>query len=101
MTPAVVMIFLPIILFCSGVFLVISRKNFFAIILGLELIFNASAFNFAYFSSYVQRNIEGQIFSIVIIIIAVAQAVVMSAIVLRFEKIRKTIHVDVAVQLQS
>jgi NADH-quinone oxidoreductase subunit K len=89
------------ILFVLGIVAVLARKNIIAILLGLELILNASALNFVTYTRYVNNNIDGHIFALFIIIVAAAEAAVGLAIVLRFFQIRETIHVDDATQLQG
>ena len=89
------------ILFVCGVIAIMARKNIVAILLGLELILNASALNFVAYSRFSNNNIDGHIFSLFIIVIAAAEAAVGLAIVLRFYQIRESIHVDDATQLQG
>ena len=89
------------ILFLAGVIVMIARKNIVAILLGIELILNASALNFVAYTKFVNQNIDGHIFPLFIIIVAAAEAAVGLAIVIRFYQIRETIHMDDAVQLQN
>ena len=89
------------ILFVLGIVAVLARKNIIAILLGLELILNASALNFVTYTRFVNSNIDGHVFALFIIIVAAAEAAVGLAIVLRFFQIRETIHVDDATQLQG
>lgn len=88
-------------LFLAGVVMMISRKHVVAILLGIELILNASALNFIAYSRFVAQNLDGHIFSLFIILVAAAEAAVGLAIVIRFFQIRETTHIDDATQLQS
>lgn len=88
-------------LFLIGLVVIISRKNIIAILLGLELILNASALNFVAYTRFVNQNLDGHIMSLFIIAIAAAEAAVGLAIVIRFYQIRESAHIDDAVQLQS
>lgn len=88
-------------LFLAGLFVMIARKNIIGIMLGIELILNASALNFAAYERFVNQNIDGQIMSLFIIIIAAAEAAVGLAIAIRFFQLNESIHVDDATQLQS
>jgi NADH-quinone oxidoreductase subunit K len=88
------------ILFALGIVVIIARKNIIAILLGIELILNASALNFVAYSRYANNNIDGHIFSLFIIMVAAAEAAVGLAIVIRFFQIRESIHVDDASQLE-
>ena len=88
-------------LFICGLIPVIARKNLIAVLLGMELILNASALNFVAYTRYVNQNLDGHIFPLFIIIVAAAEAAVGLAIVIRFFQIRESIHIDDATQLQS
>ncbi|MBT3236804.1 MAG: NADH-quinone oxidoreductase subunit NuoK [Bdellovibrionales bacterium] len=89
------------ILFLSGVLVMLARKNIIAILLGIELILNASALNFVAYSKFLAGNMDGQIFSLFIIVVAAAEAAVGLAIVIRFYQINESIHIDDAAQLQG
>jgi len=82
------------LLFACGVIAMLSRKNIIGILMGVELILNAAGINFAAFSKYVTGDLQGQAFSIFIILIAAAEAAVALAIVLRTFQNFKTIQVD-------
>ena len=88
------------ILFALGIVVMIARKNIIAILLGIELILNASALNFVAYSRCANNNIDGHIFSLFIIMVAAAEAAVGLAIVIRFFQIRESIHIDDASQLE-
>ena len=89
------------ILFLAGIVVMIARKNIVAILLGIELILNASALNFVAYTKFVNQNLDGHIFPLFIISVAAAEAAVGLAIVIRFYQIRESIHIDDATQLQS
>jgi NADH-quinone oxidoreductase subunit K len=67
---------ISLVLFVVGLVVMIARKNIVAILLGIELILNASALNFVAYSRYVTNNLDGHIFSLFIIVIAAAEAAV-------------------------
>lgn len=74
---------LAVILFGIGLFGVLTRRNTIAILMSLELMFNAVNINFVTFNKYVwPQAMTGQMFAIFIIVIAAAEAVVGLAIVL-------------------
>lgn len=79
----------------------IARKNIIAMLLGIELMLNSAALNFAAYTRFVNHNLDGHIVSLFIIIIAAAEAAVGLAIVIRFFQIKESIHIDDATQLQS
>ncbi|EQC47942.1 NADH-ubiquinone/plastoquinone oxidoreductase chain 4L [Bacteriovorax sp. BSW11_IV] len=94
-------LFISFALFAAGVAVIIARKNIIAMLLGIELMLNAAALNFAAYTRFLNNNYEGHIMSLFIIVIAAAEAAVGLAIVIRFFQIRDSIHVDDATQLQS
>lgn len=90
-----------LVLFSTGIFVMIARKNIVAILLGIELILNAAALNFVAYSKFATGNLDGHIFSMFIIIVAAAEAAVGLAIVIRFFQIKETVHIDEASQLRN
>lgn len=86
---------LSTILFCIGIFGVLTRRNAIGILMSIELMFNAVNINFVAFSRFVTPNVlVGQIFTIFIITIAAAEATVGLAIVLLIYRNFKGIYVD-------
>ncbi|MCR9204224.1 MAG: NADH-quinone oxidoreductase subunit NuoK [Halobacteriovoraceae bacterium] len=94
-------LFISFALFVAGIAVMIARKNIIAIMLGIELILNSAALNFAAYTRFVNNNIDGHLMSLFIIVIAAAEAAVGLAIVIRFFQIKESIHIDDATQLQS
>jgi NADH-quinone oxidoreductase subunit K len=89
------------VLFICGVLVMVARKNIIAILLGIELILNASALNFAAYTKFMNNNLDGHIMSLFIIVIAAAEAAVGLGIVIRFFQLRESIHIDDASTLQN
>lgn len=89
------------ILFICGILVVVARKNVIGMLLGMELILNASALNFVAYSRFSSANVEGHIMSLFIIVIAAAEAAVGLGIVIRFFQLRESIHIDDASTLQN
>jgi NADH-quinone oxidoreductase subunit K len=92
---------ISLVLFMTGLTVMIARKNIVAILLGIELVLNAAALNFVAYSRFVTNNLDGHIFSLFIIVVAAAEAAVGLAIVIRFFQIKETVHVDEATQLRN
>ena len=88
-------------LFVLGIAVMIARKNIIAILLGIELILNSAALNFSAYTKFLNHNLEGQIMSIFIIVIAAAEAAVGLGIVIRFFQLRESVHIDDASKLQN
>lgn len=83
------------VLFCLGIFTVLTRRNTVAILMGIELILNAAGLNFVAFSRFVQtqNHISGHVFTLFIIVISAAEIAIALAIVLSLYSTKKTIHV--------
>lgn len=86
-------------LFCAGLFIVMARKNIVAILIGIELILNASALSFISYARYVTHNLHGHLFVLFIIVVAAAEATVGLAIVIRYYQNKETVHIDDATEL--
>lgn len=86
---------LSTVLFCIGIFGVLTRRNAIGILMSIELMFNAVNINFVAFSKFVTPGeFVGQIFAIFVITIAAAEATVGLAIVLLIYRNFKGINVD-------
>lgn len=75
-------LFVAAILFSLGTYTVLTRKNAVGVLMGVELILNSANLNLVAFSHYVTGGVEGQIFSLLVIVIAAAEAAIALAIVL-------------------
>src|SRR5512134_2368362 len=82
------------ILFSAGLVTVVSKKNIIGIFMGIELILNSAALNFAAFSRLTARNIEGQMVSIFVIVLAAAEAALALALLLAIYKRYRDINAD-------
>lgn len=89
------------ILFALGLFGAMTRKNAIGILLGIELILNAAGLNFIAFGKYRWANLDGQMATLFIILIAAAEAAVALAIILRFYRLKQTINADEANLLRN
>jgi NADH-quinone oxidoreductase subunit K len=82
------------ILFCFGIFGIVTRKNAVMVLMGIELILNAANINFVAFARYGNFGYNGQIMALFVIILAAAEAAVALAIVLNIYKTFSTVNVD-------
>jgi NAD(P)H-quinone oxidoreductase subunit 4L len=83
------------ILFCLGIFGLLTRRNAIGVLMSIELMFNAVNINFVAFSRFIApQYLTGQIFSIFVITIAAAEAAVGLAIVLLIYRNFRGIEVD-------
>ena len=81
-------------LFSLGLFIIVTRRNAVAILMGVELILNAANVNFAAFSRFVTMDIGGQVFSLFGIVLAAAEACVALAIVLAVFRTFRSVDVS-------
>jgi NADH:ubiquinone oxidoreductase subunit K len=74
---------LAAVLFATGLFGVITRRNLIGILMSLELMFNAANINFVTFNNYIgPETMTGQMFAVFVVVVAAAEAVVGLAIVM-------------------
>jgi NADH-quinone oxidoreductase subunit K len=82
-------------LFCLGLYGALSRRNAIGILMGVELMLNAVNVNLIAFWRYVAPgSLAGQVFAIVVITVAAAEAAVGLALVLAIYRTRKTVIVE-------
>jgi NADH:ubiquinone oxidoreductase subunit K len=93
------LLFLAALLFSTGVVVVVTKKNTIMMLLGIELILNAANLNLVTFAN--TEKLEGQFFALFIIIIAVCEAAVGMAIVLRVYNFYRTSIPDDINQLKE
>lgn len=89
-------------LFACGVLCVTVKRNAIGILMGVELILNAANLNFVAFARYVPGfRLEGQVFAVLVIVLAAAEAAVALAIFLNFYNNHGTVDVDEAKELKG
>ena len=81
------------ILFCLGLYTVLTRRNAISILMGVELILNSANINYVAFAHYSSGSLDGQIYAIFVIMLAAAEAAVGLAIVLAIFRLFHTIDV--------
>ena len=83
------------VLFCIGVYGVLTRKNGVLVLMSIELILNSVNINLVAFSAY-HGDVSGQVFALFIIAVAAAEVGVGLAIVLLIYRNRRSIDVSQA-----
>lgn len=83
MQPFIYLVYLAAFLFCIGLAIVITKRNAIMVLLGIELMLNASNLNLVAFNQQHGSAADGQIFALFVIIVAVCEAAVGLAIILR------------------
>jgi len=93
------MIRLPLVLtfaamlFATGVYGVLARRNAVLVLMSIELMLNAVNINLVAFSQHLQQ-ITGQVFALFVIAVAAAEVGIGLAIVILIYRNRETINVD-------
>ena len=77
------MLYLAAFLFSTGLVIVITKRNAIMVLLGIELMLNASNLNLVAFNHLHPSGFDGQIFALFVMIVAVCEAAVGLAIILR------------------
>jgi NADH-quinone oxidoreductase subunit K len=85
------------ILFCIGLYGALSRRNAIGVLMGVELMLNAVNVNllaFWRFVEVVQQTLSGQVFAIIVITVAAAEAAVGLALIIALYRNRRTVVVE-------
>ena len=77
------LLYLSSFLFCVGLAIVVTRRNTVLILVGTELMLNAANLNFVTFNRQWPSQMDGQMFAIFVIIIAVCEAAVGLALIFK------------------
>jgi NADH:ubiquinone oxidoreductase subunit K len=84
------LVYLSAFLFSVGLCVIIIKRNAIMILIGIELMLNASVLNLVAFNRMFPDTIGGQVFALFVIIVAVCETAVGLAIVLRVYKYYQT-----------
>jgi NADH:ubiquinone oxidoreductase subunit K len=92
-------------LFALGIFAMVSRRNAVGILMGVELMLNASGVNFIAFARFGHdkaggAQLDGQVFTLFIIVLAAAEAAVALALVLAVFQTHRTIELNEVDEMQ-
>lgn len=83
------------LLFCLGLYAVLTRRNAVAILMGIELMLNASNVNLLAFNKFTApATLNGQVFALIVITLAACEAGVGLALVIAAYRNLETVHVD-------
>ncbi|MEW9032689.1 MAG: NADH-quinone oxidoreductase subunit NuoK [Planifilum fimeticola] len=93
--PATSYLALAAILFCIGLYGVLTKRNAVIVLFSIELMLNAANLNLVAFSKFgLFADITGQVFSLFSITVAAAEAAVGIAILITLYRRRQTVDVD-------
>jgi NADH:ubiquinone oxidoreductase subunit K len=86
-------LFFSAVLFSTGVYGVLARRNAVLVLMSIELMLNAVNVNFVAFAQGL-HDLTGQVFALFIIAVAAAEVGIGLAIVILIYRNRETINVD-------
>jgi NADH:ubiquinone oxidoreductase subunit K len=90
------------LLFVCGVICMAVKRNAIGVLMGVELVLNGANVNYVAFARYNPAfAVEGQVFSLFVIVLAAAEAAVALAIVLNFYNNHTTVDIDTAEELHG
>lgn len=78
-------------LFCTGLYMVLTKNNAIQVLIGIEFIINAAVINLVAFGKYDKYNNGGQLFALFAIVLAAAGTAVALSIILNVYRKFKTI----------
>ena len=87
-------------LFAVGLTGVVIRRNMITVLMAIELMLNAVNINLVAFS-YLVSGLDGQVFTIFVITVAAGEAAVGLAIIIQLYRLRSTVNVDEATDLNG
>ena len=94
MIPVEYYLYISLALFVIGMMTVFIRKNAIVILMGIELMLNAANINLVAFSKFDGQEIDGQLFTLFVIMIAAAEMTVALAIIVKVVRTFNTANVD-------
>lgn len=93
---------LSLMLFCIGVFGVLSQRNLIAVLIGVELMMNAASLNVMAFNKFsVTDPTTGQVFVLIIIGLAAAEVAIFLSIIVNMYRLRRTIDPEELTELRG
>jgi NADH-quinone oxidoreductase subunit K len=93
MPPLGLFLLLSALLFITGATGVLLRRNPLVVFMSIELMLNAANLAFLAFSRY-HRNMDGQVFSLVVIAVAASEVVVGLALIVAIYKSGRPMNID-------
>ncbi len=83
------------ILFCIGLYGAVAKRNAVAVLMGIELMLNSVNINLIAFNRFLTPGeVTGQVFAIMVVVVAAAEVAVGLALILNIYRQRLTTDVD-------
>ncbi len=101
MFPIEIFLWLSALLFSGGLIIIITKRNAIMVLLGIELMLNASNLNLIAFNQLRPHSLDGQLFALFVIVVAVCEAAVGLAIILRVYQYYQTAIPDEVHELKD
>jgi NADH:ubiquinone oxidoreductase subunit K len=92
---------LAAVLFCLGVYTILTRKNAVSILMGVDMVLNAANLNFVGVAQYTDAAPTGNAFVVFVILLAAAEAAVALAIILGIYQNFGKVDVDKATLMKE
>ncbi len=90
------------VLFVSGLFTMMTKRNAIGILIGVELVLNSASLNLVAFDRYLgPGRLDGQIMALFVIVLAAAEAALAVGICINLYKNLATMDVDQAADLRG
>lgn len=89
------------LLFSIGLAIVVTKRNAIFVLMGIELMLNAVNLNLIAFSQNDPNKIQGQLFSLFVIVIAAAEITIALAIIIKVYHYFNTIDLDNVNELKN
>jgi len=86
-------LYLAALLFSSGVFVVITKKNLIFILIGVELMLNAGNILLAFFSRF-DPGMNGQVFAVFSVVLTVCEVSIALAVLLTIYKKQRVSNLE-------
>ena len=96
-------LFISAVLFCLGLYAVMTRRNGVAVLMGIELILNSANLNLIAFNRFggLAEILPGHVFALFVIVMAASEAAVALAIIIRLYKTFQTVNIDEASEMKG
>ena len=88
-------------LFSIGLAVVLTKRHAVVVLMGIELMLNAVNLNLVAFSQYDPDRLQGQLFSLFVIVVAAAEAAVALSLIIQVYRHFRTVRLDELTDLQQ
>lgn len=89
------------LLFTIGFTIIVIRRNIIIVLMGVELMLNAANLNFIAYEGTISNQVDGNIMALFIMVLAVTEAAVALALVIKIVSAFQTSEVDEINQLKG